>query len=81
MSRVKLYTSEECSRCHRTAEILTAKGIDFEEIDVDKLSEAETDELRAQGFQSLPVVITATDAWCGFRADKLVMLTAERVAR
>lgn len=78
---ITIYTSEGCKDCHRTVDVLTRKGIAFEAVDVDTLSEAETDELRTQGFRSLPVVITDTDAWCGLRVDKLVALTAEAVAR
>ena len=78
---ITVYSSEGCKDCTRTKDVLTRKGIAFEAVDVDTLSEAETDELRAQGFRSLPVVITDTDAWCGLRVDKLVALTAEAVAR
>lgn len=78
---ITIYTGEGCKDCHRTMDVLTRKGIEFEAVDVDTLSEAETEELRAQGFRSLPIVVTDTEAWCGLRVDKLVTLTAEAVAR
>jgi len=78
---IRIYTGEGCENCERTMGVLTRKGIAFEAVDVDTLSEAETDELRARGFRSLPVVITDDDAWCGLRVDKLVALTAAAVAR
>ncbi|WP_448812157.1 glutaredoxin domain-containing protein [Agromyces bauzanensis] len=78
---ITIYTAEGCENCHRTTDVLTRKGIEFEAVDVNTLSEAETEELRAQGFRGLPIIVTDSEAWCGLRVDKLVTLTAEAVAR
>ena len=78
---IRIYTGEGCENCHRTTDVLTRKGIEFQVVVVDGLSEEETEELRAQGFRSLPIVVTDTEAWCGLRIDKLVTLTNEAAGR
>ncbi|GAA1772143.1 glutaredoxin domain-containing protein [Agromyces humatus] len=79
---ITIYTGEGCRNCHRTMDVLTRKGIEFEAVDVATLPRAEADALRAQEFRQLPVVVVeGGDSWDGFRADKLVTLAAEAVAR
>ena len=63
-----------------TKKALTARGIEFETVDLSQ-DAAALERLRAQGFMSAPVVVTEDDAWSGFRPDKIMELTSKTEAR
>lgn len=52
---MKIYSKENCSRCKLLKRWLESKRIDFEEVDVEKDSEA-LDKLISANRRSLPVV-------------------------
>ena len=75
MSRVKVYSTAGCTDCRATYRVLDSKGIGYEAIDIATLADVDADQLRAQGFKRLPVVvIECGDSWTGFRPDKLASL-------
>lgn len=56
IARVKMYTASACSYCRRAKNLLSRKGIPFEEVDV--TSDAETREwlVRETGRRSVPQI-------------------------
>ncbi|MBB2959577.1 glutaredoxin family protein [Pseudoclavibacter helvolus] len=77
---VRVYTTgESCIRCKLTKKALTAKGIEFVEVDVTLAENAAahayiTDEL---GYTEAPVVVVDDeDHWSGFRPDHIDRLAA-----
>lgn len=74
--------TESCVQCNATIRDLEAKGIDHVKVDASTLPTAELDELRAKTHAGqklqLPVVITPTQIWTGFRPDLIETLTAPK---
>lgn len=74
--------TESCVQCNATIRDLKAKGIAHVKVDASDLTSAELDELRARTHAGeklqLPVVITPTQIWTGFRPDLIDTLTAPK---
>lgn len=70
---VKIFTKNSCIQCKMTKRTLSAKKVDFEEINVDNDTEA-LNYLKGQGIKSLPYVETPDKSWTGFRPDMLKQL-------
>ena len=57
MSKIEIYSSMFCPFCHRAKALLTAKGADFNEIDVDVDPNARLEMMRrANGGRSVPQI-------------------------
>ncbi|MFT3944359.1 MAG: glutaredoxin domain-containing protein [Ancrocorticia sp.] len=63
-----VYTTSSCIQCKATKRKLDQHKFFYIEIPV---TEEIAAELKSQGFTGLPVVKTGTDAWQGFRPDKI----------
>lgn len=68
--RILIYTRNDCVQCHATKRAMESRGLRFELINIDEQPHA-ADELRAQGFRQLPVVVTDETSWSGFRPDMI----------
>ena len=65
MANIQIYTSPFCGFCFRAKELLRAKGVDFEEIDVFSVPGARDEMIkRARGNTSVPQIF-ADDAYVG----------------
>lgn len=74
MNPVTIYTKNQCVQCMMTKKTLTQYGVDFVEKNVEEDAEA-LDFLRAQGFQSVPVLFAeGMEPVQGFRPDVLTTL-------
>ncbi|MAV92466.1 MAG: glutaredoxin 3 [Bdellovibrionaceae bacterium] len=66
MARVKVYTTSYCPYCVRAKQLLSSKGIDFEEVNMD----GKTDELKAlkekTGLQTVPQIFIDDELVGGF---------------
>ena len=75
-----LYTKPQCVQCDATKRALSKAGLiegaDYRAVDVSQNAEA-LQEIKDAGFLQAPVVITDTDAWSGFRPDRIADLVAE----
>lgn len=72
MKPITLYTKDNCPQCNMTKKFLVDKNVVFNEINLDT-DPQHVESLKAQGFQSVPV-ITSADAKVtivGFRPDQL----------
>ena len=75
---VVVYTKNNCQRCRMTKRSLTAKGVDFDEVNVEDEPSA-AGRLRAMGFREMPVVDETgagdkSAMWSGYRVDKIAAL-------
>lgn len=75
---VVVYTKNNCQRCRMTKRSLTAKGVDFDEVNVED-EPSEADRLRAMGFREMPIVDGTgagdkAEMWSGYRVDKIAAL-------
>lgn len=68
--RITIYTRNDCVQCHATKRAMESRGCTFELINLDNDPQA-VEALRAQGFRQLPVVITDSLSWSGFRPDMI----------
>lgn len=68
MSTITLYTKPNCPQCDFTKRALAQKGINFESIDVTQ-DQASLDKVKNLGYSQLPVVVSGTHHWSGFRPD------------
>ncbi|MGB7800826.1 glutaredoxin-like protein NrdH [Buttiauxella sp.] len=73
--RITIYTRNDCVQCHATKRAIESRGFAFDLINLDVNPEA-ADDLRAQGYRQLPVVITDEESWSGFRPDMINRLRA-----
>jgi glutaredoxin-like protein NrdH len=73
---ISIYTKENCVQCHATKRMLAQRAIPFTLIDIDTHPEC-TGWLKSQGFLQLPVVITDTLCWSGFRPDMINRLHSQ----
>ena len=71
---VTLYTKPSCVQCNATKRALAKAGLQWEEIDLTVDADA-LEMVKELGYQSVPVVITDSDNWSGFRPDKIKTLT------
>lgn len=67
---ITIYTRNDCVQCHATKRAMENRGVRFELVNLDVTPDA-IDTLRAQGFRQLPVVITDSLSWSGFRPDMI----------
>ena len=76
MAKIEIYTSPFCGFCFRAKELLHAKGVDFEEIDVFSVAGAREQMMeRSAGKTTVPQVF-ADDAYVG-DCDGIHMLDAQ----
>lgn len=79
-----LYSKVNCVQCKATKKTLEGnflrEGIHYRTVCVDQ-DPAALEQLKELGFLQAPVVITETDAWSGFRPDKLADLVADLDAK
>lgn len=71
---VTVYGKPNCVQCDRTTAKLAKARITVTYIDVTE-NQAAFDRVVAMGFQQVPVVVTDTDRWSGYRPDKIAAIT------
>ncbi len=77
--RITIYTRNDCVQCHATRRAIESRGLTFDLINLDVHPEA-ADDLRAQGYRQLPVVVTEQESWSGFRPDMINRLRVQASA-
>lgn len=71
MTHITLYSKNNCPQCKMTKRFLSEKNVSYIERNIDNEPEY-IDLLKAQGFQSVPVITTAEEMTIvGFRPDQL----------
>ncbi len=57
MNRITVYTTEPCSFCNRVKGLLTARGLDFSEVNLSKDPAGRVELARSTGMMSFPQVL------------------------
>ncbi len=79
MPRITIYSSMFCPYCHRAKALLSKKGADFEEIDVDTIPGARQEMTRrASGGYTVPQIFIG-DAYIGGCDDLYALEGAGRL--
>ncbi|MGV8927708.1 MAG: glutaredoxin-like protein NrdH [Ewingella sp.] len=70
---ITIYSKPDCVQCHATYRALDKHGIAYEVIDLTE-DAAALGQVRAMGYQQVPVIVAGDDHWSGFRPDKISAL-------
>ncbi len=68
-----IYSKPDCVQCNATYRALDKHGIAYEVIDLTE-DAAALGQVRAMGYQQVPVIVAGDDHWSGFRPDKISAL-------
>ena len=68
-----IYSKPDCVQCNATYRALDKHGIADEVIDLTQDDQA-LGQVRAMGYQQVPVIVAGDDHWSGFRPDKISAL-------
>ncbi len=78
MNTVTVYTKPGCVQCTATFKALDKNGLNYEKVDVTENAEAH-DYVMSLGYLQVPVVVTPTGHFGGFRPDRIKELTNRAV--
>ena len=67
MAAVTIYTTDPCSFCSRVKQLLTTRGIAFDEINLAKDPDGRAELLQRTGMMSFPQVIIGEELVGGFQ--------------
>jgi glutaredoxin 3 len=67
MAAVTVYTTDPCSFCLRVKQLLGARGIEFDEINLAKDPDGRAELLQRTGMMSFPQVIVGGELVGGFQ--------------
>ena len=70
---VVIYTTPNCPQCMMTARKMDSLGIIYDKVDLTQHPEL-TEQFKALGHMSAPIVVTDRKTWSGFRLDKIQSL-------
>ncbi len=74
---VKVFSTQSCPWCHRVKDYLSAKGVEFSDVDVSQDRAAATEMIQKSGQRGVPVVDIGGEIVVGFNQaeiDKLLNL-------
>lgn len=71
MTRIKIYTFEECPYCNNLERFLSERDISFEKIDVSKQKDKLPDFLKEGEFLDLPVIEIDGKIIKGFQKEEI----------
>jgi glutaredoxin 3 len=66
MNEVTVYTTEPCSFCARVKGLLTARGVEFAEVNLSKDPAGRTELMQRTGMMSFPQVVVGDRLLGGF---------------
>lgn len=75
---IVVYSKPACAQCTATHHALSQRGITYRAVDISEDAEGFS-LVQELGYRQVPVIVTETDHWSGFRPDKITAL-AGRVA-
>ena len=77
MAQITVYTTEPCSFCARVKQLLTQRGVAYEEINLSKDPQGRAELVERTGMLSFPQVVIGDEVLGGFRET----LEADRSGR
>lgn len=73
---ITVYTKPNCVQCDTTKRYLDKNNISYDTVDI-TTDQTAYDMVIGLGYSSVPVVITDTDSWAGFRVNKLEQILTQ----
>ena len=73
---ITVYSKPACVQCTATTRALTAKGLDFDVIDLTEDADAYDRVTTELGYRQAPVVVAGDAHWSGFRPDLISKLAS-----
>jgi glutaredoxin 3 len=67
MAQITVYTTEPCSFCIRVKQLLTARGVEYDEVNLSKDPEGRAQLVERTGMLSFPQVVIGDEVIGGFR--------------
>jgi glutaredoxin-like protein NrdH len=71
---ITVYTKPWCVQCRATLRAMHDAGVTFTTVDISANCEAR-DFIMSLGYLQVPVVVSGTKHWSGFRPDRIAKLT------
>jgi glutaredoxin 3 len=67
MAQIIVYTTDPCSFCVRVKQLLTARGVEYDEVNLSKDPEGRAQLVERTGMLSFPQVVIGDEVIGGFR--------------
>jgi glutaredoxin 3 len=67
MAQITVYTTDPCSFCIRVKQLLTARGVEYVEVNLSKDPEGRAQLVERTGMLSFPQVVIGDEVIGGFR--------------
>jgi glutaredoxin 3 len=67
MAQLIVYTTDPCSFCVRVKQLLTARGVEYDEVNLSKDPEGRAQLVERTGMLSFPQVVIGDEVIGGFR--------------
>jgi glutaredoxin 3 len=67
MAEITVYTTDPCSFCVRVKQLLTQRGVEYQEINLSKDPEGRAQLVQRTGMLSFPQVVIGDEVIGGFR--------------
>lgn len=78
MNKVQIYTTSYCPYCIRAKQLLESKGIEYDEVNLDKDPEKKLETMQKLNWRTVPIILIGDELIGGYdqlvsleRADKL----------
>lgn len=68
-----IYSKPDCVQCSATYRAMDKRGLAYQVIDLTQDAQA-LGQVRAMGYQQVPVIVAGDQHWSGFRPDKISAL-------
>ena len=68
-----IYSKQDCVQCSATYRAMDKQGLPYQVIDLTQDAQA-LGQVRAMGYQQVPVIVAGDQHWSGFRPDKISAL-------
>lgn len=78
MNKVQIYTTSYCPYCIRAKHLLESKGVEYEEINLDKNPKKKLETMQMHNWRTIPIILIGGELIGGYdqlasleRSDKL----------
>ncbi len=72
MNKVQIYTSSYCPYCIRAKQLLDSKGVEYNEVNLDKNPEKMLETMQMLNWRTVPIILIGDELIGGY--DQLVSL-------
>ncbi len=72
MNKVQIYTNSNCPYCIRAKQLLDSKGVDYDEVNLDKDPELKLETMKKLNWRTVPIILIGDELIGGY--DQLVSL-------